>query len=158
MKDWIDRNQEKVFAWIAVLYITGLVVWVTLQPEQHWNYDDEEESSETKLHNVQLSVASLMADPDTPVRDLSSDPRIVSYVDCGSPLIVPDHNADDDEMEAASYTRNGNVLVIPHPNSDVHPLPEYMMKSEFEDWYCVHNDGTVVGFTDEKPHRNINDL
>ena len=102
--------------------------------------DDCSWSCGTALHRMELAVVSVMADPDIPVRDLTTDPRIISITQCGTFPMIND------------CTRDANALILDRPDSGLLPLREYLACGEyntFEYWYCVHPDGGVECFLED---------
>jgi len=156
MKKWLRQNiiGISIVILVSVLLFQGLINMMINMRGNHAS----EGPGKTELHDVELAVSCVMADSEIPVVDLNEDDRIISYASCGAPLVIPGPDADDEEMEATGYTRNANVLIIVHPESEVHPLAYYLADSKFDNWYCLHSDGTVEGYIDEEPHTNIRDL
>ncbi len=143
------------------LIVSVLIVAVMLAACSCGDDGHQEESMQSELANVELSVAALMAAPDVPIRDFSTDPRILSYVSCTTPLTVPEDNADDTEMLTAGYTRTVDDLI----NVDeaytggvpAQPLTDFTNAEKFGNWYCVYDDGRVASFSGCIPRKNCRD-
>ncbi|MFO8101962.1 MAG: hypothetical protein R6U37_07355 [Dehalococcoidia bacterium] len=89
---------------------------------------EEENGGMTELHNVELAVASLMADPDMPVRNLETDERILDFAGT--------------ESEATADMANGGLITVAE-ESDVLPLTEYLDVEWTRYLYWVEPDGRV---------------
>ncbi len=143
------------------LIVSVLIVAVMLAACSCGDSGHKEESAQTELANVELSVAAFMAAPDVPIRDLSTDTRILSYVSCTTPVTVPNGDADDTEMLAASYTRTVDDLI----NVDeaytggvpAQPLTDFTNVDTVDNWYCVYDDGKVASFSGCIPRKNCRD-
>ncbi len=125
---------------------------------------EEGPSNQTELACVELSVAACMAAPDIPMRSLNpgSEPRISFRTSCKTPLTIPYEHADDAAMVAAGYTRDVDALINVNEayaeDIPVQRLTEFIPISVFHNWYCVYDDGKVVGYTGMTPRQNIREM
>ncbi|MFO8100812.1 MAG: type II secretion system protein [Dehalococcoidia bacterium] len=153
---------------LVVIAILGILAAVVIPAVTNFIGEGEEEAGETELHNVSLSVASLMADPSTPIRGLANDgdvvqdPRVSSVVLCdkvgdlteaeliamapaASPAGTQDLSGDDaNSLIFLDSTTNGEGLYI--NDNEAQPLGDYSQKDTTKNWYCVDADGTVHGW------------
>lgn len=57
---------------LVVIAILGILAAVVIPAVSNFIGEGEEEAARTELHDVELAVTSLMADPDQPIRSLAS--------------------------------------------------------------------------------------
>jgi prepilin-type N-terminal cleavage/methylation domain-containing protein len=146
---------------LVVIAILGILAAVVIPAVTQFIGAGEEESAQTELANVELSVAACMAAPDQPIRNLdpASDPRITSRTSCTTPVTVPAADANDAAMIAAGYTQLVNSLIDVDEawlgGTPAQPLTDFTNANRFDNWYCVYDDGKVVGFTGINPRQAI---
>ncbi len=162
MKEWIKRNRDSIIPWLAVLIIVSIIACVILlQPEREFGWS-EPESAQTELANVELAVSACMTAPDIPIRDLVADARISSAVLCNPYAdAFVETLAADPEFGNYSLTQDVNILIsvdTTYSGTPIQSLTDFTNADTFDNWYCVDDEGRVVGFTDEEPHQNIREI
>ena len=160
---------------LVVIAILGILAAVVIPAVSNFIGEGEEEAARTELHDVELAVTSLMADPDQPIRSLASttaaetnaDARILDGVYCcaqgdertwdpssQAPLVVT-QNMRCDTGECIAGRTNASALVQTTYNLDpvgsgtVFDISEYLVADDTEYWYCVQRDGSVSGYLED---------
>ena len=142
---------------LVVIAILGILAAVVIPAVTNFIGEGETESAQTELHNVSLSVVSLMADPSTPIRTLDgADTRIGSADICAQTGPLAPDSFDPAGTGATTATNDLSVLIVlaNPPNgaglfineNEAQPLVSYSQKDITEHWYCVDVDGTVHGW------------
>lgn len=132
------RNLITQFGPSMVLVLMGITLFICIGcgDEPTLGYGS------TEAFNVELGVASVMADPITPIRDLMNDPRIASITHCGPDPMNPINLTRD-------MTDGGLITISSCPgegDNQVYPVSEYMYSDITYNYYCLQPDGTVKGF------------
>ncbi len=148
-RNWLIGIAIAIFGGIPLL---GIVAAIAIPGVLHYMEEDDIKSAHIELANVELSVAACMASPDRPIRDLTDDPRIASITQCNTEAR---NWLEVDDPEDESLTQDVTTLIKINPGPDVNPLTDFTNDDSFDNWYCVYDNGRVIGFTDKKPHQNI---
>ncbi len=125
--------------WKVHLFLLAVGVLVSIScAERYGLAPGEEESPETELHNANLAVTALMADPNRPVNSLDEFPAN-SFVECNP--------------EGGSCTRNMDLLATINSGSvgkyginEGTSAADYMESPETKYWYCTTVKGHVRGY------------
>ncbi len=140
--------------------IIGMLVVVSILAVCSCNEDEyccRDQSYE--LACVELSVAACMAAPDIPIRNLMTDERVGNAVFCDSRAnATVKQLAADPAFGNYSLTREIDALITvstAYQGTPMQPLSNFDCDKLFDHWYCVTDEGKVVGFLSVEPYSNI---
>jgi len=128
--------------WKIHLFLLAVVVLVSVSCAERYGFaPDEEESPETELHNANLAVTALMADPNRPVNSLDEFPAN-SFVECN-----PEGGSCTRDMEKLASINSGSVGK--YGINEGSSVADYMEYYETKYWYCTSVRGLVTGYYSE---------
>jgi len=138
---------------LVVIAILGIRAAVVIPAVAGFIGEGEDESAETELHNVNLAVTALMADPDRPCSRL--DELANSLVECNQAA----HGVCTQCMGAGCDAASGPVLAslddgsgaaafgaIKYGINNGSDVADYMEYPDTTYWYCTTIRGRVIGY------------
>ena len=128
--------------WKVHPVLLAVVILVSLSCEPQYGLaPGVEESPETELHNTNLAITALMADPDLPVNSLDEFPTN-SFVECN-----PEGGSCTRDMEKLGSINSGSVNK--YGINEGSSVADYMESPETNYWYCTDVKGHVTGYLKE---------
>lgn len=125
---------------LVVIAILGILAAVVIPAVASFIGEGEDESAETELHNVNLAVTALMADPDRPVN------RLDEFDNATTNQAFQDCTGCTNDMNALAILGDAGDAAAKYGINAGSSVADYMEDDTTNWFYCTTTRGRVSGF------------